>query len=426
MLLHSRRANLGQLVAAQAARRPRKTAAEHGPVQLSYAELHAQATMLAQKLCALPFHAEEPVVILAPPGLEHIISQMGVVYAGGTCLPLDPSMSDADIEARANLAGACILITSPHVKGREISVRHKITMRPAKICPAELAQDSFSFPVPVAPDYRSHILFTSGTTGKPKGVEILGRSIIRLHKGVFDPEDRVAHCNSVSFDASLLDIWTTLMIGATVVVVERDTLLNQQLFTQLLDQEIITAMFLTSVVFNAIALSYPSAFSKCNSVLTGGEAPNHAAIRKVLERGPPKSFLHVYGLTECGVLSTSYQVSLYDVCQGYIPLGEPLKSTELFLVNNSHRLVRGQGTGELFIGGQGLARGYLGNAAKTSSAFLHIPGVGGDGEVKLLYRTGDIVQRDGQGRLFWRGRRNNEVKHRGHRVSLDAIESALH
>lgn len=417
--------NIGQLIAAQVANQPHKTAILDDHFSFSYAEIDLEAKKLAQKLRSQSFQDEEPVSILASHGIDNVISQIAVVYAGGTCVPLDPTMSDDDIQARAQLADAKFLILSPSHADRQIPIRYRFTVNHHEAHSDDIGEQRFCFPVLTAPDYRSHIFFTSGTTGIPKGVETLGRGIIRLRNGIFDPNDRVAHLNSACFDASVLDIWTALTVGATVVIVQRDLLLNPQQFSQLLDQRAITSLFLTASLFSVVALECPSTFRNCNSVLIGGEAPNIAAVRKVLETAPPKHLFNVYGPTECSVLSTAHEISLEDIYEEQIPLGAPFESTELYLLDDSLQLIQGEGTGELFIGGHCLARGYLCDSSKTNQSFLRIPGISDGEDTTLLYRTNDIVRRDHRGRLFWQSRRNNEIKHRGHRVNLDIVESAL-
>ncbi|KAL1857569.1 hypothetical protein VTK73DRAFT_8041 [Phialemonium thermophilum] len=415
--------NLGQLLAEQVIRIPDKTAVIDGARHLTYAELHHQATCLAHKLQALGLQSEDAVLILAPRGLSHVISQVAVVYAGATCLPMEPTISHEDFRRRAQLAEAQCVIVDVTQQERELPVRLP------KVVVGEGTDDHSrrpsshdgQLPVPVASTYRSHILFTSGSTGMPKGVEILGRGITRLCSGIFEPIDRVAHVSSVSFDASLLELWATLIMGATCVVVHREIVFNVDQFLQTLRRDAVTSMFLTAAVFNAVALVDPAAFRSFNTVAIGGEAPNVEALKTVIEAGAPKRLLNAYGPTECSVLATIHDISLRDVLEGDIPLGQPLRATDLFVVDDVFGILQGEGEGELLIGGRGVARGYLNNPSLTRSAFVPFD----LGEPRILYRTGDMVRRDTRGRIFWCGRRNNEVKHRGYRVNLDTIEAEI-
>ncbi|KAL1873440.1 hypothetical protein VTK73DRAFT_985 [Phialemonium thermophilum] len=427
--------NLGQLLADQVVRNSDKTAIVDGSLRLTYTQLHHQASRLALKLRTLGLEDEDAVLILPPRGAPHIVSQVAVVYAGGTCLPLEPTMSYDEVQDRAGRARARYAIVCASQLGIKLPEpvvqvifdeedgKQEEDNSSAQRLPPPPHKDNFPRAVP--DDYRSHVLFTSGSTGTPKGVEVLGRGVVRLRSGFFEPTDRVAHLCSVCFDASLLEFWTPLLIGGTSVVIDRDTLLDPNALLQALHADAVTCVCLTAAVFNAVVQACPGAFQAFRTVVTGGEAANLEAHRKVFETGQPKRLLNAYGPTECGVVATIHVETLQDVLEGEIPLGHALMDTDVQLVDESFGIIEGEGDGELLIGGGALARGYLDNPSMTSQAFVQMRLEPGAPEPKTLYRTGDIVHRDARGQLYWRGRRNNEVKHRGYRVNLDTIEAEV-
>jgi len=417
--------DIGGLLATQVALRPIKTAVVDGSVSINYQDLDRQARLLAEQLRRLPFKSEEVVPLLAPPGLNNIICQVAIVYAGGTCVPLDPSVADSDLQANVNFLKAQILLTDPGNANRKVTARHRVEYGFEH--PLDESGDSTSsdLPVPVAPDYRSHILFTSGTTGIPKCVQIASRALPLIQQIAPNPEDRFAHCNNVGFDGSLFDIWVPLIIGATIIVIRRDIVLDPPRFSKLLASEGVTVALLTASLLNTVVASCPDAFRKCRLIMTAGETPNASAMRSIMEHGPPQRLVNGYGTTEIGIVATTYDITPEDARRGEFPLGETLDGVTMILVDESMSIIDGQGTGEILVSSPALSRGYFLNPSRTSETFVHLAGAGEHGETARFYRTADIGERDEKGRVFWRGRKNNEIKHHGYRINLDVIESEL-
>ncbi|KIK54910.1 hypothetical protein GYMLUDRAFT_176445 [Collybiopsis luxurians FD-317 M1] len=285
------------------------------------------------------------------------------------------------------------------------------------------------FPLPLAQDHRSHIFFTSGTTGIPKAVQILSQGITRLCGPWKAPtmvgSQIVAHINNVGFDASILDTWVALLDGCTIAVLDRELLLSPDRFLATLERMCVTAMFMTTSLFNVVSRANTHAFSSFDKVIFGGESPSNSAVKAVIQSAPPRHLIHAYGPTEFSVLAITHEVTLSDVLKGYLPLGKQLNHTEVYLINDSLQQIDGEGSGELALGGLGLARGYLNDTARTSQSFITVPDKRRPGAMMTLYRTGDLIQRHANGDLVWRARLNNEVKLRGYRVNLDVIEDTL-
>ncbi|KAF5379604.1 hypothetical protein D9757_009219 [Collybiopsis confluens] len=400
---------------------------------ITYSQLDLYARLVASQLSTRNLPVEGPVVVLTCPGIEHIVAQIGILYAGGTVLPMDPDLADGEIRSRLEAAGAKYLISDTRNSGR-CSAQYNMVLNGndtlLKLMEEQLEVVSFpilaKFPIQVAQEHRSHIYFTSGTTGVPKAVQILAQGITRLQNlwtptgttaSISKRPQMIGHINNVSFDASILDIWVSLIDGCTIAVLARDLLLNPHRFVSALRENSVTALFITSSLFNVLL----------RHGILWGEVASLSAVKEVLQtrNGPPGRLINAYGPTEFSVFATVHVVTMDDVDKGRLPLGKPLMHTDLYLLNDSLEEIEGEGSGELAIGGAGLARGYLNDIKKTNKSFILIPNKRFPGQRMRVYLTGDLVERQADGELVWRARLNNEVKIRGYRVNLDIVEKNL-
>ncbi|KAF7588103.1 hypothetical protein BBP40_006167 [Aspergillus hancockii] len=186
----------------------------------------------------------------------------------------------------------------------------------------------------------------------------------------------------------------------------------------------INVLFLNAAIFAKTVLGYPRAFASLKTFFTGGEVVNMGAIRHTLEHGGPERFFHLYGVTECTVVTSIYQVSLEDADRQTLPLGRPLSNTFWHILDESFHQVKDNEVGELFVGGESVSGGYLNDTDKSAMAFVTVHGLPGE-EQQLLYRTGDLVRRDESGLVFFVCRKDSQIKIKGHRVELESIEELL-
>ncbi|KAM4066858.1 AMP-binding enzyme [Hirsutella rhossiliensis] len=394
---------------------------------ISYGELDLRAKVLASKLIKHGLVYEDPVGILTAFGACHIIAQVAIVYAGGTCLPLDLCRPDRDLQVQLNLAEVKFLVVDETCQNRQLSVNSVSVVTSQKTVGPDYSVPNV--PRSVQPDFRSHILFTSGSTGLPKAVQVPARGVLRIARDQLckpdSGEDRFAHLNNTCFDVSLIDIWVALLNGATIVVLDRQELFSPEVFVHSLKEKRVTYMFMTAALFHIVALACPTAFSELKTLIVGGESPSMAACSVVLENGPPRRLINGYGPSECSILALGHLLTSEDIARGYLPIGKPLEQTVAYVLDGSLRPVTGQNSGELYLGGAGLFRGYLHNPEQTTQALVTIPGLGSNGEADRLYRTGDVVYTDNEGNVVWLGRKDREVKIRGYRVPLDVVETEL-
>ncbi|KAK4062081.1 uncharacterized protein Triagg1_10047 [Trichoderma aggressivum f. europaeum] len=424
---------IGPLVAAMSRSKPDDIVIISDDISVTYKDLHLMAQSLGHALVEAGIAHQDIVGILTEHGVNHIISQLAIVYAGGTCLPLEATLSDADIHARLAFAKAKYLVVDGVNKHRLQFGGVTINVDISKHCNSNSFTTSHPgqvfLPKDTPNDFRSHVMFSSGTTGVPKGIQVLGRGITRLaHDEIWGQSTAsgqiFGHINSIGFDASLIDIWVALLHGATIVVVDRRELLSPGEFAKTLARRDVTTLVITSSLFSKIAGFCPNAFSKLHTLMVCGELPSVEACKLVFREGAPKQSINAYGPTECSILSFCHVITQEDIDMGRMPLGKPICQTEAYVLDEDGKLVTRPGSGELWLGGPGLSPGYLFNDEKTSESFvtmahpddpkLHIP----------LYRTGDKIDVYDD-YMCWAGRKNREVKLNGHRVQLEVVEMEL-
>ncbi|OAQ77922.1 antibiotic synthetase [Purpureocillium lilacinum] len=421
-------ADIGQFVAGNASRLGSKTAIVDKQLLISYSELDLAAKALALELLRHGIMPEDPVGILTSFGAHHIVAQLAVAYAGATCVPLDPIRPDRDLELQLQLAKSRLLITDESCHGRGLSA-HKIPVVVSRD-PADGEKEVPGLPRTLPSDFRSHILFTSGTTGKPKGVQIHARGIMRLARDETckpdSSEEVIGHLNNTCFDLSLVDTWVALLHGATIIILDRQEALSPDIFARTLKERQVTYLLITAALFRVIAAACPMAFSECKTLILGAEAPDMNSCKVVLENGPPGRLINGYGPTESCILALAHVITLDDVAKGFLPIGKPINQTVSYVLDESLRMVAGKNTGELYLGGQGLSRGYLDNPEATQKAFIPVSGLTCSGDAVSLYRTGDLAYTDDANNVVWLGRKDREVKIRGYRINLDVIETELY
>ncbi|KJK81286.1 hypothetical protein H634G_03305 [Metarhizium anisopliae BRIP 53293] len=371
---------------------------------------------------------EEPIGILATHGSHQVIAQLAIIYMGGTCVPLDPDRPRSDTQTQLQVAGVKNMVVDDAFQHRHLPV----TKIPLLQSPdgGHTAGNAVTLPVETKADFRSHILFTSGTTGNPKAVEILARGIVRLARDpVYGPRssDIVGHLSNPCFDLSLMDIWASLLNGSTIAALDRREALLPKSLDRMLKENHVTYLLMPTAVFHIAAPVCPTAFSECHTVVIGGESPDLKACEIVLgSHGPPTRLINAYGPTECSVLAFAHVITSEDTARGYLPIGKPVNETCALVLNESYDPVTGQEKGDLFLGGQGLARGYLNDPDATAKAFLHVGQPESNGKTVRMFRTRDSVYSDATGNIVWLGRNDRVVKVKGgYRVNLDAIETEL-
>ncbi|MGA4798229.1 non-ribosomal peptide synthetase [Streptomyces lavendulocolor] len=290
------------------------------------------------------------------------------------------------------------------------------------------------------PEAPAYVMFTSGTTGRPRAVAVPQRGVVRLAlaNGFLDvrPEDRVLHTAALSFDASVLEMWPALLNGACLVPAPSEVLLAPHALHRLVTDEGVTVLFLTTSVFHMVARERPETFAGLRYVVTGGEALRPDAARRVLELGRPRHLVNAYGPTEAACVALAHEVTHVPADATCVPVGRPIADTVVHVLREDGTPAATGEVGELYIGGGALAGGYLNDPDATAQRFLSLrpesasaplagPGVRTGGGRPRVYRSGDFVRRRSDGVIEFCERRDDQVKVRGFRVELEEVRAAL-
>jgi len=273
----------------------------------------------------------------------------------------------------------------------------------------------------------AYIMYTSGSTGTPKGVCVPHRAIARLVINTnyihIERHDCVGFCSNPSFDASTFEIWGALLNGARLAIAAERTPLDHELFRDWLAEQSVTTFFLTTALFNQHAITAPSCFSRLKYVLFGGESADAKVLREVLRCGPPQHLLNMYGPTETTTFATYWPVTAIAQDTTSIPIGRPISNTRIYILDSEGQQVRTGEIGEIYIGGPGVALGYLARPELTKERFIDDPF--DTARKGRLYRTGDLGRWCANGSIEFLGRNDLQIKIRGFRVELGEIESRL-
>ncbi len=398
---------------------PEACAAIHDGVAVSYAELNTRANRLARHLLGLGVQPGDSVAILLERSHDLLASQLAVLKCAAVYVPLD---INAPVERQAFMiedSQAHVLLTHIHVSLTTTAQRVDLD-----VLDLDGLKDT-DLALPQSSESVAYIMYTSGSTGIPKGVLVPHRAISRLmiNNGYadFNAQDRVAFASNPAFDASTLDVWAPLLNGGCVVVIGQSDLLSPMNFQHLLLEQAVTVLWMTAGLFHQYASGLGEAFSRLRYLIVGGDVLDPAVIGRVLANSPPQHLLNGYGPTEATTFSATYEIT--SAGNGSVPIGKPVGNSRLYVLDSQGQPVPLGVPGELYIGGQGVARGYLNRDELTLEKFVADP-FDSDPEARL-YRTGDLVRWRADGNLDYLGRNDDQVKIRGFRVELGEIEARL-
>ncbi|MDR3463433.1 MAG: amino acid adenylation domain-containing protein [Beijerinckiaceae bacterium] len=425
-------ANIPGVFDRQAARRGDAVAIIHGSRRLTYTELEIAANRLAHHLIKSGLRLDRPTVVIVPRGPSQVIAMLAILKAGGFYLPIDealPAARVADIMAEARVALAIILAHNVSALPLDVAA---VAIDDAVTAAAITSQSARAPEIRIHSLAPAYVIYTSGSTGRPKGVTVTHANVLRLFAATrqfaFDDRDCWTLFHSAAFDFSVWEIWGALLHGGRLVIVPWETSRDPSDFFDLLVAERVTVLNQTPSAFYELAnaaktKTLSGARLKLRLVVFGGEALDQARLEPWFDQFGTKSprLVNMYGITE-----TTVHVSHLSLPApsggGGSPIGHPIEDLRIRLLDTALQDVPNGVIGEIFVGGGGLARGYLGRPDLTAERFVAEPG-GEPGE--RLYRTGDLARRSEDGSLVYVGRSDHQVKIRGFRIELGEIESRL-
>jgi amino acid adenylation domain-containing protein len=412
-----------ELFEEQAELTPTATAIVFGEETLTYSTLNACANQLAHYLQKRGVKTGERVGLFLKRSPLTIIGMLGILKAGAAYVPLDPDYPPERLEYMLKDARLSRLLTQQ-------SLAANLPAPCTKIClEADWAEidreNTHNLRHQATPNSQAYVIYTSGSTGIPKGVVVPHCAVNRLVRNTnyiqFNGNDCIAQVSNISFDAATFEIWGALLNGAQLVGISKDVLLSPLAFSTQLYEQNISVLFLTTALFNHLASYRPDAFSRLRYLLFGGEAVDPRWVREIL-RYPPEQLLHVYGPTENTTFTSWYLVKDVPEAATTIPIGRPISNTQIYLLDQNRQPVPIGVPGELYIGGEGLAQGYLHQDQITQEKFIqNILGP----QSGILFKTGDLGRYLPDGHIEFLGRVDRQVKIRGFRIEPGEIETIL-
>ncbi|BAY50309.1 amino acid adenylation domain-containing protein (plasmid) [Scytonema sp. HK-05] len=415
-----------QLFEEQVEQTPDAVAVVYEDQKLTYRELNARANKLAHHLQNLGVKPEMLVGISMERSYELVVGSLAILKAGGAYVPLDPTYPKERLCLMLEDAQPQLLLTQQHLLEQLPSNGRKVVCIDSD-WEAIARENATNLACQLKAGDLAYIIYTSGSTGQPKGVAVPHQAISRLLFNTnyinIEPSDRVAQVSNISFDAATFEIWGALVHGAQLIVITEDIALSPDEFVTKLQQQEISTMFLTTALFNQLASVVPDAFKNIRHLLFGGEAADVHSVKAILKNGLPQRLLHVYGPTECTTFSTWYLIQDIPEEATTIPIGRPIANTQTYILDRYLQPVPIGVVGELYIGGSGLAKGYLNRPELTAERFIRNPF--SREQQARLYKTGDLVRYLPDGNIEFVGRIDNQVKIRGFRIELGEIEAVL-
>lgn len=415
-------APLHRLFERQAAATPDAPAIrEHGQT-VSYCELNERANALAHHLQQIGVGHAERVVLFMPRSIALIVSELAVLKCGSAYVPIDYDSPPARVRQLIDDAAPAAIVVlgddHPTPGGQTILVDlQSLSLKNLPIT---------NLPGPNDDELPAYIMYTSGSTGAPKGVIVPHRAVRRvaIDNGYADfcSTDRFVFAANTAFDASTLEMWGALLNGACLCVVNQNTLLDPRRLATLLRNERITVLWLTAGLFNQYVDELRTEFAALRYLIVGGDVLNPAVVATMFAHGGPRHFLNGYGPTETTTFALTHAVPASHNGHRAIPLGRPIAQTRVYILDQHDQLAPVGVSGEICIGGAGVALGYLHRPDLTAERFVPDP-FATDGST--MYRSGDLGRWTASGIVEFLGRKDSQVKLRGYRIELTEIEAQM-
>jgi amino acid adenylation domain-containing protein len=420
---------LHELFEEQAAGTPDALAVTGDEERLTYAELDGRANQLARHLMALNVGPETLVAVMMDRSVALVVALLGVLKAGAGYVPLDSHYPKQRLAYMLEDSGAAVLLTQEHLLSSLPEHRAAVVVVDGADA-NPIASRSSLRPAPAAAtsEHPAYVIYTSGSTGRPKGVVVSHRAICnRLFWGAeafpLGVSDRVLQITTVSFDVSVWEFFAPLVAGACLVLARPEDYQDVEYLTGLIEREQVTIINVVPSLLQV--LLEDESFARCRSlrqVFVGGEAMPVELPARFFKQSNAELY-NLYGPTESTIDATCWKCGPQDGARRSVPIGRPVGNLRAYILDRHLEIVPVGVAGELYIGGAGLARGYLGRPELTAEKFIPNPFGRAPGE--RLYRTGDLARYLAEGEIEFLRRKDEQVKIRGFRIETGEIEAAL-
>lgn len=414
-----------ELFAEIAAAKPDAIALRHGDTVCDYAELDRRANRIAHELLARGVRPGSFVGLCLERGIPLVAGMLGVLKAGAAYLPLEPGLPAERIRRLVAEAGAELVLAT--------TATAALPGGAVTVLDLEAETSVLAVRPDHPPEVRVHgrnvacVLYTSGSTGRPKGVLGTHRGIVKAVHGTdffdFGPQRTVLQAMPMSWDGMPLELWSALLHGGTAVLYPERTVDADTIAALVAEHEIDT-LCLPAGLFGVLAEMRSPALLTAHQVIVGGDTTAMADVRAVLRANPNLRLVNGYGPVEGMIVSTTHEAGSADLTETTtrLPIGRPVANTRVYVLDATLKPVPAGVLGELYVGGDGVAWGYLGRPGLTAERFVADP-CGTPGA--RLYRTGDRARWNADGRLEFHGRADDQVKLRGYRIEPEEVAAAL-
>ncbi|HWW77528.1 MAG TPA: amino acid adenylation domain-containing protein, partial [Pyrinomonadaceae bacterium] len=414
-----------ELFEERAAQSPEALALAADTGEVTYAELNARANRLARRLRGLGVGPEVVVGVMVERSAEMVVALLAVLKAGGAYLPLDPEYPLERLAFMIEDAQVPVLLTQERLLDN-LPAHWGYVLCLEDEAESIAAEGAENLGQSAAPDNLAYVMYTSGSTGRPKGVCVPHRAISRLVVNTdyvsLSEAETLLQLAPVSFDASTFEIWGALLNGARLAVFPAERPSLEQL-ADVLRRRRVTTLWLTAGLFHQMVEQQLEGLSGVRQLLAGGDVLTPGAVQRVLREVEGCRVINGYGPTEATTFTTCHPMPDADGVGVNVPIGRPIANTRVYILDERMSPVGVGMTGELYAGGDGLARGYFNQPALTAERFVPDP-FSADGGGRL-YRTGDTARYLEDGRIEFLGRADGQVKVRGYRIETGEIEAAL-
>ncbi|MBS0358758.1 MAG: amino acid adenylation domain-containing protein [Proteobacteria bacterium] len=413
-----------QIFEEHVAKNPSAIAVSANGENLTYEQLNMKANQLAHYLCKLGVKSGDIVAISMQQSMNLIVSILGILKANAIYVSLDPSYPIERLLYMLEDTKAPILITQSDLTEKFSEHNGKLLC----LDTLSLSNESTNNPnCTRTPNDLLYIVYTSGSTGEPKGIKITHQAVVKLVINTnyieIGADDIVAQASNISFDAATFEIFGSLLNGAHLKVILRDILLSPNQLKEFLTNEKITILFVTTALFNQLVKPIPEIFNSLRYILFGGERIEPDNVKKVFLAGSPSNLIHVYGPTETTTFATWSRIEKVSSNTMNLPIGRPIANTDVYVLDSNCKLQPIGIPGEIFIGGNLVSKGYFNKNKLTKASF--IKNIFSEKSSQYLYKTGDLGCYKSDGNIEFLGRIDQQIKIRGFRVEINEVNSTL-
>lgn len=404
---------------------PKNVALVADDFELTYCQLNSMANQYARMLQTYGIQPKTPVAIYLKRSPEMIIAILAILKLGAYYVPLATDLPEARLAHFINDTQTRHVITdSSHIDDLPVGEVSAICLD--EVADDAAAQDDSNLPVITTGDDPIYIVYTSGTTGVPKGIMTLHHNVNRLVRNTnyvsLTSETTLLQISPISFDGATFEIWGSLLNGGKLVLMPHGVPELSKIIDLIYRWQINT-LFITTQLFNALVEYYVDTITRLDVLLFGGEAASVQHVEKFMKANKKCKLCNIYGPTEATTYSCYYPITEIEAGQQSIAIGKPISNTTMYVLDENQRPVAVNTIGEIYIGGEGLAQGYINQPELTNEKFVTVAFK--DDIKQRLYRTGDLGRFDNDGNIHFVGRVDDQIKRSGYRIELAEIEANI-